>query len=821
MTGKSPEHESAKFGHDLLVGLLAALRSLSRQRAVAATVVVILGLGIGVSTAMFSVMRGVFVHSVPYARAQELVQVTSAMPKQALSQVMVALPRFDAYAAQASGFTGLAAFAKQDFFVTEGPTPTTVAGARVSQDFFKTLDVTPIRGRDFSVQEQARGGPHAAIIDERLWRGPLGGVSDITGKTISINGEAVPIVGVVPAHFAPPLQDAQLWLPRIYEPDFVPPEQVERGNGYLRVIGRLKPGVTPAVAQQDLQRVVVDYRARFGALRDAAFDAAVDPLTTYLFGKVRDTLVFLWLAGLMVFLIACANAGNVLRARIEARREELDIRSAMGATRRQVVLHLLAECALLAVAGLALGLLVAAGVRLWLALLAGAILSTTSPFAFDGTVFAVAAALGTLAVVIAGAVPALQSTAERRSSLVVSGLRHATAGRDTTRLRRGFVIAQIAVSYALLAGAMQQMAALLKVERLDRGFDSYGLTSFQIAPSALKYPAPDSRVELYRRIEENIAQTPGVSGVGASQAMPVGDDQTIAFIPEPDHARKPEEWPHAQFRMVSNGYFGALGVALRRGRGFDARDSKDGANVAVINESLARQQFGDSNPLGRRVFLGSNAVPKEIVGVVSNVRQRWLNPEPQPEVYIPDTQMWVRLPPMYFMVRSRLPAAALLTSIRAQVAVVDPVQSVTRVQAMDAAATEGLAVPRMRATLIVGFAVLGTLLAAVGLWSVMSQLVVERTPELGIRIALGAPPGAARASVLRSGLATGVMGVAVGLAIALTLGRIAQSMLGGIESPSPLVLTGAAVLLVAIAGAATIAPAMRASRVDPLEAIGR
>ncbi|HVT40246.1 MAG TPA: ADOP family duplicated permease [Gemmatimonadaceae bacterium] len=821
MARMSSSSASGTLAHDVRIGFAGAMRSLRRQPVVTATVVLILALGIGASTAMLSVVRGVLVHSVPYAREQELVQVTSSMPKQNLTQILVALPRLEAYNVLARAFTGFAAFAKQDFFVTDGPVSISVSGARVSPDFFRTLEVAPIRGRGFTAEEQTRGGPHAVIIDERLWRAQFGGVENIIGKSMTINGAAEPVVGVVPARFAPPLQDVQVLMPRIYEPDFVPPEQVERGSAYLRVIGRLKPGVTPAAAQADLQRVVMEYRATSGALRDATFDAAVDPLSTYLFGKVRDSLVFLWLAGTLVFLIACANAGNVLLARYLDRRQELDIRTAMGGTRRQLVLHLLAECALLAAGAVALGLSVAVGIRFWLASLAGQVLATSVPFSFDATVYLVAAVLGTLAVLIAGTGPALQATAEQHSSLVAAGSRRATSGRGASRWRRVLVVAQVAVSYALLAGALQQAAALLKIQQMDRGFDAAGLTSFQIAPSAIKYATPDSRLELYRRIEELIAASPGVTAVGASQAMPVGDDQTIAFIPEVEHARKPDEWPHAQFRIISTGYHGALGVGLRSGRGFTSTDSRDGPSVAVVNETLARRFFGSGGAVGQRIFLGSQPVPREIVGVVSDVRQAWLEPVPQPEVYVPGPQMWVRLPPMYFVVRSRQPAPALIAAIRAQVATVDPVQSVTRVQDMEAVAAAGLAVPRMRATLIVAFAVLGTVLAAIGLWSVMSQFVAEQKRELGIRMALGAPPSAAMALVLRAGLVVVVLGVAVGLAGALVLGRVARHALSGVESPSPLMLGGAGALLLAIGGVAAFLPAVRAARLDPVKSIGR
>ena len=797
----------------------AAFRSLLRHRAPAATVLVILGLGLGASSAMLSVVRGVLVHSVPYPHEGQLVEIASTLPKQQGSRSYVSFPRFGAYAASARSLTGFAAFLRQQFSLTDDPTPVAVPGARVSPGFFAVLGVAPIRGREFSAEEQARGGPHAVIIGEGLWRARLGGAENILGKTLSIEGEAVPIVGVVPASFAPPLQDAEVFAPRVYEPDGVPPAQVERGAGYLYVVGRLSAGATPASALGELLQISKDYRARLGEAFDAAYEPLVIPLSTYLFGEIRASLLFLWAAGTLVFLIACANAGNVLLARFLDRRAELDVRAAVGATRRQLVLHLLAECGVLAVGGIVIGLLVALGVRLALAPLAAQVLTTNHAFAFDFTVFAFAAALGSLAVLLAGAVPALQATADHRSSLIAQSARGSTAGMGAARWRRALVVAQLAVSFALLALALQQAVALLRVQRLDRGFDPDGLLTFQIAPSASKYPDFGARLELYRRAEEQLARMPGFVAAGASQAFPVGDDQTISFIPEAEHDRKREEWPLAQFRIVTTGYLAALGAPMRRGRAFSAADTKDAPSVAVVNEALARRAFGGGDPVGKRVYAGGNPVPKQIIGVLADVRQKWLDPEPQAELFVPAAQMPIRLPPMYFLVRSRLAEAPLVAAIRTEVAAIDPAQPVTRVRAMRAAAAEGLAVPRMRAILVVGFAVLGTLLAAVGLWSVMSQLVAERTRELGIRMALGASPSGAMWIIVRTGVGLSTVGLGAGLVAAIALGRLAQRWLAGIEPPGAVVLVGAGVLLLAIGVAAAWAPARRAAGLEPLEAM--
>jgi len=302
-------------------------------------------------------------------------------------------------------------------------------------------------------------------------------------------------------------------------------------------------------------------------------------------------------------------------------------------------------------------------------------------------------------------------------------------------------------------------------------------------------------------------------------AFPVGDDQTIAFSPQADQMAKIDDWPQGQFRIVTPGYFRGLGVAMKRGREFAVSDSKDSPPVAIINETLARRHFGALDPVGRRLFLGSNPVPKEVVGVVADIRQRWLEPEALPEAYIPDAQLPARLPPLYFLVRGRVPTAALLAVVRARLATIDPTQPVTRVKTMEVASAEGLAIPRLRALLVVVFAVLGTLLAAAGVWSMMSQLVAERTRELGIRMALGAPPAVALRLVLAMGVQVGLLGWAAGLVGALFWGRLAQHALAGVEAPGVPVLMTAGIVLLAAAAGATLLPARRASRLDPVRAM--
>jgi predicted permease len=824
---------------------MRAIRSLMRAPLVTATAIAIVGLGVGATAAAFSVVRGVLVHSVPYPRPDELVQVISTLSAQGITRGMVAFPRFETFAAESRSFAALAAYVTQDFTVGDD-VPLSVPGARVSAAFFAVTGVPQAAGRVFSADEQVRGGPPALMISERFWRARYGAAPDAIGRTITVNGEAVPIVGVVAADVAPPLQNADLWFPRVYETDVVPPEQVERGAGYLRVMGRLKRGVTLDAARAEVAAIAAGYRQRFGSNRDAAFDAAVLPLGEYLFGDVRGTLVLTWVAGALVFLLACANAGNVLLARYLTRRAELDVRAAVGASPGAIARELLAEAAVIGTAGVAVGLAVAAAALRLMQPLAARVLATNTPYAFDWTLLAVAAALALVAIAVAAAVPALHVARGARggySDHLASGARAASASRATQRWRQAFVMAQVALSFLLLATALQQAAALLRLERADRGFPARGLITFRLAPSAAKYPTPESRVELFRQVEEHVAAIPGVTGVGASQAFPVGDDQTIAFAKEADQAKKRDEWPQAQFRIVTPGYFNALGVTLLRGRTFTSADAKDAAPVVIVNAALARRHFGDANPVGERILLGSFPGAREIVGVVSDVPQRWLEVGASPEAYIPMPQLPVRMPPSYFFVRMGAgggapggaaagaatgaatgatgsapagAAAAVVPALRTAVAAIDPAQALTRIRTMDDAAAEGLAIPRMRGTLTVGFALLGLVLAAVGLWSVVAQAVADRRREIAIRAALGAPPRAAAQGVIRAVAVMTGGGLALGVVATFALGAALRHAVAGLAEPSAAAMVAAAVPLVAVAMATARVVASRAAGVDPM-----
>ncbi|MDF1502737.1 ADOP family duplicated permease [Roseisolibacter sp. H3M3-2] len=805
--------------------LRAAFAAAYRRRVVAGLVTALLALGIGTSAAMFSVVRGVLLRPLPYPRGEELVWVAGAMPAQGVDNAGVSLPRFELYAENARALSSLGAFWKQEFSLTGVGEAERLQGARASRDLFRTLGVTPVLGRVFTAEEQVPGGALACMLGEGLWRTRFGAQRDVVGRAITVDGEPCTVVGVLPPAFTEPLGDVQLWMPRVAEPDLLPPPAVQGGAGYLGVIGRLRPGATPEQGRADLQRLSLDYRARQADMRDAPFDAAVTPLDRYVTADLRGSIVLLWAAGGFVFLIACFNAGNLLLTRVLARRTEFGVRAALGASRGAVVRQLLGESLALAAASIALGLVLAwAGLQL-AARLTAEVLPATRPPTLDPAVCAFAAALGLLAVLLTALGPALRVTRTLEGGALVStSVRGTGVGRGAGWWRRALVVGQVAVSFVLLAGALQQARELLRLQRMDRGFAPDGLLTFQVAPSSPRYAEPAARAELYRRVRDGVAALPGVRAAGASQALPVGDDQMTSFVPEAERALEMERRPKAQFRLVTAGYLEALGVSLVRGRLLRAEDDERAVPAVVVSASLAERHLGGTDVVGRRLFVGANpaAPPREIVGVVADVRPRWAEDAAEPGIYVPAAQMPIRLPPMTYLVRAAGGETdALHAGVRERVRAVDPDQAVTRLVAMPELFARGLAVPRLRAWLMLGLAVVGTLLACVGVWAVMAQAVLERGRDLSVRLALGAPGRAVVGEVVRGGLAMSAVGLALGAAGALAAMRLLGRVVEGVTAPDAPVLLAAGGLLLVVAFAAAWVPALRATRIPPFRALDR
>jgi predicted permease len=524
----------------------AAVAAAYRRRVVAGLVTALLALGIGTSAAAFSVVRGVLLRPLPYPRGEELVWVAGAMPAQGVDNAGVSFPRFELYAANARALSSLGAFWKQEFSLTGVGEAERVQGARASQDLFRTLGVTPVLGRTFAAEEQVPGGALACMLGEGLWRTRFGGQRDVVGRAITVDGRPCTVVGVLPASFTEPLGDVALWMPRVFEPDLLPPPAVQGGAGYLGVIGRLRPGSTVEQGRADLQRLAGEYRARQADMRDAPFDAAVTPLDRHVTADLRGSVVLLWAAGGFVFLIACFNAGNLLLTRALARRTEFGVRAALGARGARSCASCSRESLVLgggehrARAGAGVG--GAGGGEA--ADRRGAAGHAAAGARRGGVRVRGGARAGRGAA--DGARPALRvtgTTAAGAGPLVSTSVRGTGVGRGAGWWRRALVVGQVAVSFVLLGRRAAAGARAGALQRMDRGFAPDGLLTFQIAPSSPKYAEPAARAELYRQIRERVAALPGVRAAGASQALPVGDDQMTSFVPEADRALEMERRP--------------------------------------------------------------------------------------------------------------------------------------------------------------------------------------------------------------------------------------------------------------------------------------
>ncbi|MEX2153320.1 MAG: ABC transporter permease [Gemmatimonadaceae bacterium] len=794
------------------LAIRSAARSLLRKPALPIAVVAILSLGMAVTTAIFSVVNALMLRPLPYPESEKLVQIWSALPATGVMEGRVSYPRFEAYQAQTAAFAGLGAYWEQDFNLTGGSTPIRVIGARASATLFPLLGVTPVRGRLFTQDEDRPGGANVAVISERLWTTRFGSAPDIVGRSVSLDGVPVTVVGVLPASFAFGSADTDLWLPRVFEPGALPQALIRLGAGYLNVVGRLRPDADLARADSDLRAISERYRSEFASHRDAAHEPQLVRLSQQLRGETGRSLTILWVAAMLVFLIACANAGNLLLARHVSRRDELALHEAVGANRLQLVGMLTAECLLLAGVATIVGLLLAFGLLRAAAPLTSAAVPGFAAVRLDPVVLLSAFVALCLTLAVAGLLPAWLTTSRR--TIAPPGMLRlsATATRGAARGRRLFAGAQVAVSFVLLVAAAQLFIALLELQRTDMGFEPSGALTMQLAPAAAKYPTLESQQQFYRAMEEQLAAIPGVSAVGAIQILPTIGDHRISFVVEGRPEPKPEERPLAQFSIATPGVFPAMEIALRRGRLPTEADRQGTPPVIVVNETFARRVFPGEDAVGRRLTFGPIPGSREIVGVVSDVRQQGPATEAVQGLYIPVAQFFARLPPMFLVVRAGVPPASLAPNVRQAAAKVDPDQPLAQVQSMESALRNALAVPRLRVWLVAVFAALGTLIAIAGVYSVISYVVAERTREFDIRLALGATPRSVAGLVLRATLAMTVGGLVAG-AIAAFVGQgLIRRVLAETAPAGPaLFLSVAGILLIANLLAA-IPSSLRAAR---------
>ncbi len=775
--------------------------------------VLALGLALGATTLVYSVVDGVLLKTLPFRDPDRLVVVWETNARRGRFE-NVAAPANFLHWQDASRSIRLAAVGST-FRATLGQPgpPEEVPMQSVSGRLFEIVGVDAAAGRTFTPEED-RPGNDVTLISHRLWQRRFGGDAAVVGRRVQISGESRTIVGVMPAGFSllDPTVDA--WRPMGFDERARTP----RGRS-LVVIGRLAPGVSLAQAQGEMTQIAATLTAKFPAF-DTGWSARVVPLHGQITGKVRPALLLLLGAVGLVLLIACVNVANLLLARGVSRRREIALRVSLGASRGRIVGTLLAESALIALGGAVVGYgLAYAGLR---ALQAQALESNAIPrlegVTLDWRIGAVALIVATVAAVIAGLLPAMESTRIDLTETLRDSSRGATSGRSN-RLRRGLVVAEIALAVVLLAGSGLLIRSLTRLLNVDPGFTSAGVLTARVSLSGDRYEELPVRTQFYQRLTERLAALPGVRATGAVSYLPVtgigaGTSFTVVGRPAPG----PGQEPVTDVRIISGDYFGAMGIPIRRGRSFTATDTGPQARALVINETLARTIFPDEDPLGRELVVSwFDTGPDRIIGIVGDVRHEGMEVPARPTVYFTHERTATSV--LHLVVKTSGSPDALAPALANEVRQLDATLPVSAVQSMDAVVADGVATRRLVMLMLTVFAGVALVLAGLGIYAVMAYSVAERRSELAIRMALGADARRVLRLVLGQSAVTTGVGLAIGLLGALAVTRLMTGLLFDVQPSDPVALAGALAVLAVVAFVASWLPGRAAASVEPLQAM--
>ncbi len=804
--------------HALVSELRHALRRLAARPAFALVAVATLALGSGVTTALFSVARGVLLRPLPFERPGRLVMLWETAPERDVDRRPVAPARFRAWREQASSFTSLAGFEPWVLFNLSGKeaAPETVQAVPVTSGFFSLLGARAALGRTFAPEEIA-GDAHVAILSHALWRRRFGGDPAVLGRALSLDGEAYRVVGVMPAGF----RVAGI-LPLGFRPDkdavlFVPASGIAweaRSYGLFSTLGRLRDGVSPEKAQAEMD-AIASRLAREHPDTDTGWGVEVVPLDRQVEGPYRSAILLLLAAAGLVLLVAAVNVAGLLLVRSRERVGEMAVRAALGAPRRRLFAPALAEALLLALAGSLLGLALARWGTAALLALAPAHLPRQGAIGVDGVVLGFALALGCLTA-LGAALPAGLAAARRGLRPL---LEHRAERHDEGRIRALLVVVQVALAVVLAVGAGLLARSVAGLERVDLGFRPQGVLTLRLDLPWARYETGARRGAFVADLLGRLDRLPGVGSAGVVNQIPLGglSDRFRVWLPGEEY-RRHVDVPTAEIRAVAGDYFRALGQPLLAGRLFDRRDRPGAPGVVLVNRTMARSFWPDlapgEEPLGRRLGLdGPEGELLTVVGVVADVRHFGPDQAPRPEMYVPYHQ--IAWPSVALVIETTGAPRALLPAVRSAVAALDPELAPYDVATLEERLGASLGRWRFVNALLDLFGAAGLGLAALGLYGLLAYAVASRARELGIRLVLGAEPRALRRRVLLQGLALAALGVAAGTVAAALLAPALGSLLYGVGPADPATFAGAALLLLATAAAAAWPPARRATRVDP------
>jgi putative ABC transport system permease protein len=792
-----------------------AARSLAHTPGFTATAVFVSALGIGAAAGAFSIMDHVLIRQLPFPESERLMAVWESMPMRGITDMDVSPANFRDWKRLATSFEGMGAYRNYSANLVGDGEPQRVENAIVTADLFPVLRVGPALGRLFSAEDDRPGAAGVVLLSDRLWRERFGADPEVLGRKLLLDGEPHEVVGVMPRGFLFPQRKTDLWTPF----RFAESAYEDRNDTFLSVVARLKPGVSVDAVRSEMTLVAARLERAFPK-ENEKIGADVYPLKDEVSQQASLLLKALFGASVGVLLIACLNLANLQLARSLARRAELSVRSALGAGRDRLVRQLLTESLVLAFVGGLLGVAIAVSAGPLFARLVPHSLPIAETPPVDLRMLSFAVLLTAATGVAFGVLPARRACAEADTSGLAEGARTGTS-RRTERLRSVLVVVEVTASVALLIATGLLLRALWRVRSVDPGFRSDGVLTLRTSLPMPKYLETPPRERLYAEVLTGVRRIPGVESAAYISFLPMamrGGIWPIAMEGTPEESAENEM---ASLRLVTPGFFETLGIPLRLGRDVRDSDRPDALRVAVVSESFARRYWPGENPLGKRFRMAAQV--RTVVGVAGEVRVRGLERESEPQVYLPFLQSGEDISPAYapkdLVVRSSLPPATLLPPIRSIVTAADSSLPVSDVRPLSKI-VEGDTAPRSDQARVLGaFAAAALLLAAVGIHGVLAFAVSQRTREIGVRIALGAPSRQILEMVLRRGVALAAAGTLLGAALALGVGRVMQGLLAGVGPADPAAFAAATVLTLAMTVAGCLAPALRAVRVDPVQAM--
>ncbi len=812
------EARGVHFMEQLFQDVRYGFRMLRKSPGFTAVALLTLALGIGANTSIFSVVYGVLLRSLPYRDPGRVIVLNETTPK--VGRVSVSYPNFLDWRSGNHAFSQMSAVSSVSYNLAGVNQPESISGEAVSPDFLAMLGVHPILGRDFDASEEKAGAAPVVLLGYQLWQSHLGGDPGVLGRTINLNGHGFTIIGVLPADFRSidkidVMVPIGVWLTGRSEAS-------ERGDrGDMSAVARLRPGVSLRQARAEMDTIAARLAAAY-PIANAQFGAVLRPIREVFVGDIQPAILVLFVAVMFVLLIACANVANLFLMRGASRTREIALRIALGATRGRIIRQMLAESLVLAFFGGLLGLALSLAGMQGMARLIPMDMQAGDPVRLNGAVLLFAAAAVVLSSLLFGLVPALQLTKPEIQSDLKEGGRSVSAGVGQNRLRGLLAAAEIAVALILLVGAGLMVKSLYRLMSVDPGFKTDRVLTMEMSLRTTQYSKDPAILNFWEQVLDRVRVLPGVQSAALGTVIPLTDshsrsDITIEGMPLPT----PGNFPHPDEHEVSPGYLKTLGVPLLRGREFTDADTENAPRVGMINAMIARQFFPNQDAVGKRFMFGHpKADPPKwitIVGVTADTKLYGLANPARLEVYLPFRQSVSGA--MNLIVKSAADPAALTSAIRSAVASIDKDQPISAIATMQQLVNDSVSTRRVTLILLGIFSALALVLAAIGIYGVISYSVAQRTHEIGIRMALGADGGGVLRMILAQGAKIAGAGVIIGLAASLGLTRLMANLLFSVSAADPLTFAAVAIVLVGVAMLACYIPARRALRVDPIIAL--